>query len=100
MEEKKLTAAEKGTVVHAVMQNISLQELPTEASIQSTLQEMLNKQTMTQDQRDVVDIPVVLKFFETEVGKRMVQARMYSERFHLVMDCLRMRFTLERTVPR
>ncbi|KRE90363.1 ATP-dependent helicase [Paenibacillus sp. Soil766] len=75
MEEKKLTAAEKGTVVHAVMQNMSLSELPTEASIQSTLQEMLDKQTMTQDQRDVVDIPVILKFFETSVGKRMIQSR-------------------------
>ena len=56
------------------MQNLSLQELPTEASIQATLEEMLNKQTLTQEQCDVVDIPVVLKFFETEVGKRMVQA--------------------------
>ncbi|MGO4276014.1 PD-(D/E)XK nuclease family protein, partial [Paenibacillus sp. TAF58] len=74
MEEKKLTAAEKGTVVHAVMQNLSLQESPTESSIQVTLEEMLNKQTLTQEQCDVVDIPVILKFFETEVGKRMVQA--------------------------
>ncbi|WP_261305707.1 helicase-exonuclease AddAB subunit AddA [Paenibacillus andongensis] len=74
MEEKKLTAAEKGTVVHAVMQNLSLQESPTESSIKATLAEMLNKQTLTQEQCDVVDIPVVLKFFETEVGKRMVQA--------------------------
>ncbi|OCT17164.1 helicase-exonuclease AddAB subunit AddA [Paenibacillus pectinilyticus] len=74
MEEKKLTAAEKGTVVHAVMQNLSLLELPTEASIQATLEDMLNKQTMTQEQRDVVDIPVILKFFETSVGKRMIQA--------------------------
>ncbi|MNF98990.1 ATP-dependent helicase/nuclease subunit A [compost metagenome] len=75
MEAKKLTAAEKGTVVHAVMQNMSLAEMPTEGSIQSTLQEMLDKQTMTTDQRDVVDIPVILKFFETQVGKRMIQSR-------------------------
>lgn len=74
MEEKKLTAAEKGTVVHAVMQNMSLAELPTEASIQGTLQEMIDKQTMTQEQRDVVDIPVILKFFETSVGKRLIQS--------------------------
>jgi ATP-dependent helicase/nuclease subunit A len=74
MEEKQLTAAEKGTVVHAVMQNLSLQEMPTEASIQTTLAEMLNKQTLTVEQCGVVDIPVVLRFFQTEVGKRMVQA--------------------------
>ncbi|SDM88039.1 DNA helicase/exodeoxyribonuclease V, subunit A [Paenibacillus sp. yr247] len=74
MEEKQLTAAEKGTVVHAVMQNLSLQEVPTEESIQATLAEMLNKQTLTLEQCDVVDIPVVLRFFQTEIGIRMVQA--------------------------
>lgn len=76
MEAKKLTAAEKGTVVHAVMQNLSLEEKPTVEGIQSTLQEMLDKQTMTQEQRDVVDIAVILKFFETSVGKRMIQSQL------------------------
>ncbi|MBA2938154.1 helicase-exonuclease AddAB subunit AddA [Paenibacillus sp. CGMCC 1.16610] len=75
MEEKKLSAAEKGTVVHAVMQNLSLQEAPTEASIRGTLQEMLTKQTLTAEQSEVVDIPIVLRFFETGVGQRMLQAR-------------------------
>ncbi|NOV03504.1 helicase-exonuclease AddAB subunit AddA [Paenibacillus planticolens] len=74
MEEKKLTAAEKGTIVHAVMQNLSLQEIPTEASVQATLNEMLEKQTLTVEQSAVVDIPVVLQFFSTEVGLRMIQA--------------------------
>jgi ATP-dependent helicase/nuclease subunit A len=36
---------------------------------------MLNKQTLTTEQSEVVDIPVVLRFFQTEVGKRMLQAR-------------------------
>lgn len=75
MEERKLTAAERGTVVHAVMQNLSLQEAPTEASIQATLAEMLDKQTLTPEQTEVVDIPVVLRFFQTEVGKRMIHAK-------------------------
>ncbi|MBD0379093.1 helicase-exonuclease AddAB subunit AddA [Paenibacillus sedimenti] len=74
MEENKLNAAEKGTVVHAVMQNISLQEMPTEASIRQTLEEMLNKQTLTPQQTEVVDIPVILSFFQTGVGQRMVRA--------------------------
>lgn len=75
MEEKKLSAAEKGTVVHAVMQNLSLREMPTEDSIRGTLDEMLTKQTLTAEQSEAVDIPVVLRFFQTEVGKRMLQAR-------------------------
>ncbi|TXK84098.1 helicase-exonuclease AddAB subunit AddA [Paenibacillus sp. N3.4] len=74
MEEKKLTAAERGTVVHAVMQNLALDCMPTEASIQATLEQMLSKQTLTNEQRDVVDIPVILQFFQTEIGKRMVGA--------------------------
>ncbi|MFD0692830.1 helicase-exonuclease AddAB subunit AddA [Paenibacillus sp. GCM10027628] len=74
MEERKLTAAEKGTVVHAVMQNISLQEMPTEDNIKQTLAEMLNKQTLTPQQSEVVDVPVILNFFKTEVGQRLVRA--------------------------
>ncbi|MDD9268685.1 helicase-exonuclease AddAB subunit AddA [Paenibacillus sp. GCM10023248] len=75
MEERKLTAAEKGTVVHAVMQNLSLQEMPTEASVRSTLADMLDKQTLTPEQSEVVDIAVVLRFFETEIGKRLIAAK-------------------------
>jgi len=74
MEEKKLTAAEKGTVVHAVMQNISLSEAPTEASIRQTLDDMLQKQTLTLQQSEIVDIAVILNFFQTAVGQRMVKA--------------------------
>ncbi|NEW05192.1 helicase-exonuclease AddAB subunit AddA [Paenibacillus sp. SYP-B3998] len=74
MEETKLTAAEKGTVVHAVMQNLSLASMPTEASINQTLDDMMNKQTLTLQQREVVHIPVILSFFQTDVGRRMVQA--------------------------
>ncbi|MFC5450258.1 helicase-exonuclease AddAB subunit AddA [Paenibacillus aestuarii] len=74
MEEKKLTAAEKGTVVHAVMQNISLSEAPTEASIRQTLEAMLQKQTLTLQQSEIVDIPVILNFFQTDVGQRMIKA--------------------------
>ncbi|MEW9701592.1 helicase-exonuclease AddAB subunit AddA [Paenibacillus sp. SI8] len=74
MEEKKLTAAEKGTVVHAVMQNLSLGAMPTEASVRGTLDDMLGKQTLTVRQSEVVDIPVILNFFQTEIGQRMLLA--------------------------
>ncbi|MGG1520201.1 helicase-exonuclease AddAB subunit AddA [Paenibacillus oryzisoli] len=75
MSDKKLTAAEIGTVVHAVMQNLALDSKPTQASIEATLDGMLRKQTLTLAQREVVDIPVMLTFFDTPVGKRMLAAR-------------------------
>ncbi|MGG1552683.1 helicase-exonuclease AddAB subunit AddA [Paenibacillus ferrarius] len=75
MSDKKLTAAEIGTVVHAVMQNLTLDSKPTQAGIEATLDEMLRKQTLTLAQREVVDIPVMLTFFDTPVGQRMLAAR-------------------------
>ncbi|SEB40972.1 helicase-exonuclease AddAB subunit AddA [Paenibacillus sp. GP183] len=75
MEEKKLTAAEKGTVVHAVMQNLSLDQQPTAESVRAHLDHMLERNLLTKAQFEVVDIKPVLTFFATDIGQRMIQAR-------------------------
>ncbi|UJF35065.1 helicase-exonuclease AddAB subunit AddA [Paenibacillus hexagrammi] len=74
MEKKKLTAAERGTVVHAVMQNLPLTEPMTASIVQDKLAYMLEKQLLTEEQCAVVDIPTILNFFETPIGRRMLQA--------------------------
>jgi ATP-dependent helicase/nuclease subunit A len=75
MEEQKLTAAEKGTVVHAVMQNLPLHQEPTPESVRATLDHMLERSLLTQAQYDIVEIQPVLNFFATDIGQRMIHAR-------------------------
>lgn len=74
MEEKKLTPAERGSVVHAVMQNIPLHEPPSLSSIRQTLDTMLKLELLTPAQCETVPEEEILLFFETQVGKRMLKA--------------------------
>ncbi len=73
-QQSELTAAERGTIIHAVMQNISIEQLPTRETVQHTLQQMMEKKQLTQAQREAVNIPLVLSFFQTALGQRMIHA--------------------------
>ncbi|MCY9509154.1 helicase-exonuclease AddAB subunit AddA [Paenibacillus larvae] len=74
MEEKKPTPAERGSVVHAVMQNMPLHETPTLSSVRQTLDKMLRLELLTTAQCETVPEEEILQFFQTSVGKRMVKA--------------------------
>jgi ATP-dependent helicase/nuclease subunit A len=75
MGKQQLTAAEKGTVVHAVMQNLLLDQQPTAESVRTTLDHMLERSLLTKAQYEVVDIKPVLAFFATDIGQRMIHTR-------------------------
>jgi ATP-dependent helicase/nuclease subunit A len=75
MEEKKLTAAEKGTVIHAVMQNLPLHEEIHADLVRATLDQMLARSLLTRAQYDIVEVEPLLRFFATEIGQRMAAAK-------------------------
>jgi ATP-dependent helicase/nuclease subunit A len=74
MEEKKLTPAERGTLYHAVMQNIPLGEVPSKETIAATINHMIGRELMTSSQSDAIDPAVIHSFFDTELGRRMAVA--------------------------
>lgn len=76
MREKKLSPAEKGTVLHMVMQHVPLHEMPTIHSIEILLEDMVKKELLTSDQISVVEPENVVRFFETELGQLMLKSKM------------------------
>jgi ATP-dependent helicase/nuclease subunit A len=76
MEEKKITATERGTVYHAVMQHIPLDPLVrlTRPEIDLHLEQMVNKQLLTREQRAVIDSAVIASFFESDTGMKLQQS--------------------------
>ena len=72
IEETEVTAAERGTAMHAVMQHIPLDEKPTHDSVEELLQTLLEKELMTAEQIDVINIGQIVQFFETEFGQMML----------------------------
>jgi ATP-dependent helicase/nuclease subunit A len=87
-KDKKLTGAEKGTAMHAVMQKLDFKgELNTE-SIKAQLDRLVYKELITEEQKDSVDIEKVLKFFSSKIGKRILKAKkVYKEvPFHIQLN--------------
>lgn len=74
MQEKKLTPAEIGTAMHAVMQHIPLSVFPTKESIIELVAQLQQKELITAEQAEAIHIEEILGFFETSVGKRLIRA--------------------------
>lgn len=80
LEKQAMTAAERGTVYHAVMQHVPLDRDVTEQSVRSTLDDMVARQLLLPEQRDAVNAELVAAFFREEIGMRLLRAeRVYRE---------------------
>ncbi|WP_420832364.1 UvrD-helicase domain-containing protein [Paenibacillus humicola] len=75
MEEASLTAAERGTVSHLVMQHIplSLGEVDEE-SVRVTTRRLLERRMLTDRQAEAVDPAAIAAFFREPVGRRLLTA--------------------------
>ncbi|WP_112180114.1 helicase-exonuclease AddAB subunit AddA [Paraliobacillus zengyii] len=72
-KEKKLSAAEVGTAMHTVMQHFPFTKQWQEAELAEEVQKMVVREILTQDQADVINLPAILNFFQTSIGKQVVE---------------------------
>lgn len=73
-ESTELTAAEKGTAMHFVMQHLDLTKPLDEAGTEKQIAEMLEKELLTEQQAQVVNVQKISRFFKLELGQRMLAA--------------------------
>lgn len=69
-----LSAAERGSAVHLVMQHIDLTGGPNEAGIRAKLEAMVADEFLTREQADAVDLQGILKFLQSPLGLRIANA--------------------------
>ncbi|MBD1380625.1 helicase-exonuclease AddAB subunit AddA [Metabacillus arenae] len=74
MQKNSLTAAEKGTAMHTVMQHINLSNPVTKDSLHNTVNLLVSKEILTEEQADALSISRLFHFFETSAGKRLTQS--------------------------
>ncbi|MFS0727510.1 helicase-exonuclease AddAB subunit AddA [Paenibacillus sp. 1P07SE] len=74
MEERSLSAAERGTVSHLVMQHVPLGAKVTPESLSRLIEEMLERRLLTIEQAAAVDLDAVQAYFGSPLGQRMLQA--------------------------
>ncbi|REK77414.1 helicase-exonuclease AddAB subunit AddA [Paenibacillus paeoniae] len=74
MEEKSLTAAEKGSVHHLLMQHVPVTGTIDKGVIEETLSAMVVKRLLTERQASVIDVTAILAFYTSEIGRRLALA--------------------------
>ncbi|MFJ7639077.1 helicase-exonuclease AddAB subunit AddA [Peribacillus sp. NPDC097225] len=74
MQEKSLTPAERGTITHLVMQHIDLTSDITIPSIERLLVDLIQRELLTEEQREAVNPETIIDFFKSDIGKRLRKA--------------------------
>lgn len=73
-QDRGLTAAEKGTAMHTVMQHVKLQQIPEKADIVELLESLKIRELLTPEQVKAVDPNQVVQFFHTPLGQRVMNS--------------------------
>ena len=73
-ETKTLSGAERGTVMHFVMQHLNLGSVTNQAEIETQLQEMLINELLSEEEINAVQIAKIIQFFDSDLGERMLQS--------------------------
>ncbi|SKA89879.1 DNA helicase/exodeoxyribonuclease V, subunit A [Clostridium sp. USBA 49] len=72
-ERKGLSAAERGTVLHFVMQHIDLKNVGSFNEIDKQIKSMVLRELLTEEQAKTINIDKILNFFKSPIGKRMLK---------------------------
>lgn len=80
MQEKKLTPAEKGTAMHIIMQHVDITAPVTESSVREQIAKLVQRELLTHEQAEAIDVSSVVAFFATDIGQRLcAAAEVYRE---------------------
>ncbi|RLL45036.1 helicase-exonuclease AddAB subunit AddA [Oceanobacillus piezotolerans] len=88
-KEKTITAAEKGTAMHTVMQHIPLKEPLTAEEIEEYLEVLVEKEILTNQEADIIDIRAIQQFFHSDIAAFMMKQESSIQRevpFSLTLD--------------
>ena len=95
-EEDVLTGAQWGTLMHEAMQWLPLAQY-TQASLTKELDALVTKGTFTEEERNLLSDTSLYKFFSSDLGKRLVNAKRIERElpFSMLFDGKRVYDTLE-----
>jgi len=71
---RAFTKAERGTIIHFVMQHLDLNKISNAAEIREQVDDMVVRELLTFEEAKVVNVEKILSFLESNIGKRMLKA--------------------------
>ena len=95
-EEDVLTGAQWGTLMHEAMQWLPLAQY-TQASLTKELDALVTKGTFTEEERNLLSNTSLYKFFSSDLGKRLINAKRIEREmpFSMLFEGKRVYDTLE-----
>ena len=86
-EKHPVSPAERGISTHIVMQHIDFSRTGSLPDIQSEIEKLLSRRLLTVRQAKSVDEDAVLRFFSSETGKRIKNAKKVMREFRFSLLC-------------
>ncbi|TMN23059.1 helicase-exonuclease AddAB subunit AddA [Lentibacillus cibarius] len=79
-KQKEITAAERGTAMHTVMQHIPLTKPMPSDKIAEFVESLAEKEFLTRQEADAIDTEAIEQFFTTTIGQTIMNAaQVYRE---------------------
>lgn len=80
VQDQALTAAERGTAIHAVMEHIPWTIEPEEREIATFIDALVTRQLLTEEERDVIDTEDIQRFLQSPIAEQLRRAqKVYRE---------------------
>ncbi|MEC3883720.1 helicase-exonuclease AddAB subunit AddA [Halobacillus sp. HZG1] len=72
-EDKQLTAAERGTAMHTVMQHLPFTKQWKRDEVEEYVEHLVLKEVLRREEADVIDFQAIADFFKTDIGAYVLQ---------------------------
>ena len=86
-EEKPLTAAERGTATHLVLQNLDFSRTDSEETLRGEIQRLREARFLSAREAQAVDAGAILRLFASPLGKRLRGAETLRREFRFSLLC-------------
>ncbi|QAS51662.1 helicase-exonuclease AddAB subunit AddA [Halobacillus litoralis] len=73
-QEKELSAAERGTAMHTVMQHLPFTKVWTAKEVEEYVEHLVLKEVLLREEADLIDFSAVADFFQTSIGQFVLEA--------------------------
>ncbi|SFD37483.1 DNA helicase/exodeoxyribonuclease V, subunit A [Lentibacillus persicus] len=74
-KQQTITAAERGTAMHTVMQHLPLDKPLSGTEIEEFVESLVERELLTEQEAEAIEIPAVEAFFTTSIGQMVINAR-------------------------
>ena len=86
LDNKEISSAQRGTLIHFVLQNIDLSNVSCPEMILLQIDNMIQNGIFEEEYKKYIDIDAIYDFFISDIGKRMLNSNCIYREFKFCVD--------------